>query len=1054
LNTFRNGGVGRRWLFRWAIGSLGVVCFAVSASAIDPNRSVSPYLRDSWGTEQGLPGGSVSTIAQTSDGYLWIGTDKGLVRFDGLNFRQFEQAKPSPFVIGPIRTLLADAQENLWILLQTTKLFRYHNGIFELSRGEAENGITAMGPGTAGGVLLSSLPMGTLGYKGDRFRTVSSTTLFADSARGAPDDRSARLSWSSSGHMPNRLAAPTSTVISMAQTTDGKIWLGTKDRGLFYLREGRVYAAVNGLPGMKVNSLLPLESPELWVGTSKGVMRWNGTELTRAGVPSSLVNVESLSMIRDRDSNIWVGTTRGLLRFNANGVSSVARGTAEAAVAVTALFEDREGNIWIGGARGLERLRDSAFATYSVAGLKSQSMGPLYADPDDHIWFAPTSGGLRWLKGDQAGVVTVAGLIHDSVYSISGSGKNLWLGRQRGGLTHLRSIHGAITSQTYTQADGLAQNSVYAVYQSRDGTVWSGTLSGGVSELRNGRFTTYTTTNGLASNTVSSIAEGADGMMWFGTPNGLSAMSKRGWRTYTVRDGLSSQDVNCLLQDSTGVLWIGTAAGLAFLSAGHIQVPQRVPDSLHEPIFGVAEDRKGWLWIATASHVLQAKRSSLKGDVLNDPDFREYGLGDGLRGTEGVKRYQSVVADSHGHVWFSTNRGLSVVDPARATANPAPALVHIEAVLADGSPFDLRSPIRVSPGKQRTTFRFVGLSLTNPEHVRYRHRLNGIDQGWSEPVTNREATYANLAVGSYRFRVMACNSDGLWNGSEATVGFEVEPTLWQTWWFRLALAFCIGLATLTVYQLRMRQLTRLLNVRFEEGLAERTRIAQDLHDTLLQGVLSASMQLHVAADDLPENSPARPALDRVLQLMGQVIEEGRNTLRGLRSSTDTAYDLTSSFSRIPQELGNQQGVDFRVIVVGLPMPLRPAIRDEVYRIGREALLNAFRHSRAGHVNVQLEYATNQLRIVVSDDGCGIDRPVLRSGRDGHWGLSGMRERAERIGAKLKVLSRTDAGTEVELRVPRDIAFESHPSISAHKWFTGMFRRRTGFAEPGPRKRAG
>jgi ligand-binding sensor domain-containing protein len=181
-------------------------------------------------------------------------------------------------------------------------------------------------------------------------------------------------------------------------------------------------------------------------------------------------------------------------------------------------------------------------------------MGPLYADPDDHIWFAPIAGGLRWLKGGKGGVVTVAGLIHDSVYSISGSGKNLWLGRQRGGLTHLRSIHGAVTAQTYTQADGLAQNSVYAVYQSRDGTVWSGTLSGGVSELRNGHFTTYTTTNGLASNTVSSIAEGADGTMWFGTPNGLSAMSKSGWRTYTVHDGLSSQDVNCLLQDSTGVL--------------------------------------------------------------------------------------------------------------------------------------------------------------------------------------------------------------------------------------------------------------------------------------------------------------------------------------------------------------------------------------------------------------------------------------------------------------------------------------------------------------------
>src|SRR5262249_24900365 len=456
-------------------------------SAIDPNRTMSQYLHDSWGTEKGFPGGSISAISQTPDGYLWIGTDKGLVRFDGLNFRQFEQANPGPFVIGPVRTLLADAQENLWILLQNTKLVRYHDGTFDLSRGEAENGITAVGQGTAGAVLLSSLAMGTLTYNGNRFLTLSSAPVFAGSAGLAhgetPDERSARLSWSA-GIMPDRLAAPTSAVISIAATTDGKIWLGTEDRGLFYSSEGRVSAAANGVPGMRVNCLLPLENSELWIGTSKGVMRWNGTELTRAGVPSSLLDVEVLSMIRDRDSDIWVGTPRVLLRFNANGVSSLARSIPAAGAAVTALFEDREGNIWIGGPGALKRLRDSAFVTYSVPGLKSQSMGPLYVDPDDHIWFAPIEGGLRRLKGGKGEAVTAAGLTHEIVYSITGNGKNdLWVGRQQGGLTHLRYIRGSFTAKTYTQADGLAQNSVYAVFKSRDGTVWSGTLSGGVSQF-------------------------------------------------------------------------------------------------------------------------------------------------------------------------------------------------------------------------------------------------------------------------------------------------------------------------------------------------------------------------------------------------------------------------------------------------------------------------------------------------------------------------------------------------------------------------------------------
>src|SRR5262249_52231514 len=259
---------------------------------------------------------------------------------------------------------------------------------------------------------------------------------------------------------------------------------------------------------------LPLQNRELWIATAKGVWRWNEETLTRSGVPSSLLQVEVFSMLRDRDLNIWVGTNRGLQRINANGLSSPG-GTNILNYSVTALFEDREGNIWIGGPRGLERLRETAVITFAFPGLGSQSMGPLYADENDRIWFAPIGGGLQWLNGSTAKPLQIAGLNHDVVYSITGQSDDLWVGRQRGGLTNLRSIHGALTAKTYTEADGLAQNSVYAVYQSRDRTIWAGTLNGGVSKLRNGDFTTYTTSNGLASDTVSSIAEDADGTMWF-----------------------------------------------------------------------------------------------------------------------------------------------------------------------------------------------------------------------------------------------------------------------------------------------------------------------------------------------------------------------------------------------------------------------------------------------------------------------------------------------------------------------------------------------------------
>jgi signal transduction histidine kinase len=353
----------------------------------------------------------------------------------------------------------------------------------------------------------------------------------------------------------------------------------------------------------------------------------------------------------------------------------------------------------------------------------------------------------------------------------------------------------------------------------------------------------------------------------------------------------------------------------------------------------------------------------------------------------------------------------------------------------------MHGPVRISAARQRITFNYVGLSLSNSERVRYRYRLDGFDRGWSDPVTARSAVYTNLSPGPYHFRVIASNSDGLWNGTEAVFPFQVEPMWWQTWWFRLSALLGGGLVILALYRMRLHQQAQQLNLRFEERLAERTRIAQDLHDTLLQGVLSASMQLHVADDQLTEASPAKPILSRVLDLMGHVVDDGRTTLRGLRSSNRDSGDLVQGFSRIPQEFALQQNIAFRVIVEGHPRPLHPVIRDEVYYIGHEALANAFRHSRATGIEVELEYANNQLRLLVRDNGCGIDPQVVRSGRDGHWGLSGMRERAGRIGATLKVWSRPEGGTEVDLSLPGRVAFLDHSSGPGLRWFARLRGRK-------------
>lgn len=982
------------------------VSFAGPVCAIDPNRAMSQYIHDRWGAEQGFPRGPVYAIAQSSDGYLWIGTQAGLVRFDGFHFqllRDVPGLENGESVFG----LMPDRHGNLWIRLQWS-LLRYRDGAFDKSMAQLGSRVSAMCDTNGGDLLVSVMERGTMTFREGAFEMVA-------------DARD----------------LPRSPVLSIAQTPDGSIWSGTRGAGLFRDRLGRTELVSEGLRDLKVNALLTGANGDLWVGTDHGIARWNGSRLVAVG-PASLQELQILTMARDRDGNIWAGTdSRGLLRMNAQGIANLDIGR-RSGEAVTALFEDREGNLWIGRASGIERLRDSAFVTYSRAeGLPADSSNPVFVDAEDRVWFPPVEGGLWWMKDGRRGRVSNDGLDNDEVYSMAGSKGELWLGRRRGGLTMLRAEGDSFSARTYTKADGLAQNSVFSVYRARDGSVWAGTLSGGVSKFSNGQFTTYTRTNGLLGNTVASIIETSDGTMWFAMSGGLNALSKGAWRGYTETDGLPSNNVYCLQEDSAGVLWIGTAAGLAFRTAKGIQVPAAGPAWQEEAILGLAEDKLGSLWIATSNQVLRVNREKLLRGALGEGDVREFGTADGLRGVEGLRRHRSVMADAVGRIWFTLDRGVSVVNPARLTRDAAPAIVHVQAISVDGDSLSLQGPVHIPGGDRRVTFGFAGLSLSAPELVRFRYRLDRYDSQWSDPTSLREAGYTNLAPGKYRFRVVASNPDGAWNGAEAAIAFQVDPLWWQTWWTRAGVAIALAGAIVAHFRFRMQRLTGRLNLRFDERLAERTRIGQELHDTLLQGFISASMQVHVAADALPTESPAIPMLTRAIEMMGQVVDEGRNAVRGLRSSSTSSLDLESAFSRIGQEMspeaGDGESPGFRVIVDGQQKPLQPFLRDDIYRIGREALINAFRHARAKNIEIELRYSPRRLRVLVRDDGCGIDPHLVEGGREGHWGLPGMRERAEQIGARLHVYSGAAEGTEVELSVPAHLAFQGDPGRGWRWW---------------------
>jgi ligand-binding sensor domain-containing protein len=464
---------------------IAVVCIMANAWALDPNRPPSQYIRQQWIAGSTFPGGAINAIAQTADGYLWIGTDKGLVRFDGFTFSHVSLRPVVSASDTPILQLLTDPEGQLWIRPAGADFIRQNNGQFEsvqygtlMQRSQ----ITAMSKDSNGRIVVSDIARGTFRFQGGGVEQLAQPAVLSG------------------------LASP--PIISMAQDSDGRLWFGTLGVGLFVFANGQATLVDAGLPDRKINCLLLISKNELWVGTDTGLFRWDGKEFHRINPPSGLGSVQVLSLLRDRNSNIWAGTTRGLLRVNNNGVSFSAEDAIRGQGGINALFEDREGNLWVGGSQGLGRIRDSTFLTYSPAiDSRFDRDGPVYADGHGRTWFAPAQGGLYALKNGSIQSISTGIPANDEVYSISGDGDELWVGRQHGGLTRLL-LHGeAANSQTYTQANGLAQNSVYTVYRSHDGSVWAGTLSGGVSKLKDQKFTNYTMSNGLASNTIFSILE-------------------------------------------------------------------------------------------------------------------------------------------------------------------------------------------------------------------------------------------------------------------------------------------------------------------------------------------------------------------------------------------------------------------------------------------------------------------------------------------------------------------------------------------------------------------
>jgi ligand-binding sensor domain-containing protein/signal transduction histidine kinase len=971
-----------------------MVAGAEFAHALDPTRTLDQYSHTVWNPSDGLAAGAINAISQTTDGYLWIGTDAGIVRFDGQAFQRLDSAQDE---FGPPRILglNADANGGLWIRSLDPSLFRYQNAKLAISRPTSSHDphVTAMTPSRKGGMVFATKSDGLVGWDGGAFRTIIGGSVLT----GSP-------------------------ITSIAEMPSGDLWLGTVDSGILLVHDAKIVRLVGGLPSLRVTCLLADAHGQVYVGTDRGLVRWNGSSLTAERVPQALRNLSIRAILSDRDGNLWMGSDRGLIRLDHQGTTAFPQ--SGSGRAITALFEDREGDIWTGSAGQLERIRETPFIAWHPAAPVAQDSGggPVHADHRGDVWFASVPGVIGRVSGGALTEYRLPALRNDLIYSIAGDAEQLWVGLQRGGLARVMFTHGGATLKSYPQL-----KPVYVVHQSRDHSVWMGTVGGGATHSQNGEFRTWQAADGLASNVVFSISESPDGSIWFGTPSGLSRFSQNQWRTYRVQDGLPSANVNSTFVDSDGIVWVATVNGLAFIRSGRVYaVSLESAPLLRSPVFGIAEDHSGALWVVTSEAILRMDRARLLSATLSSADVREFGLLDGLSAVQGVRRSPTISIDPSGVIWISRAGGVVSIDPERVRRTAAATIVHVSQLLVDGNEQNARPSPSFPWDIRRVAIRYEGLNLASPERIRYRFKLDGFDSNWNESGTSREAAYTNLKPGSYLFHVLASNADRTWGGAEATLSFTVVPAYWQMLWFRAACVSAAIILAIAGYRLRIHYLTEQVKLQFEVRFAERNRIARDLHDTLLQSFQGLLLRFQAVENMLPGNPlQARKSLETAISYAARAITEGRDAVQELRRD-ESGTALIDTLTSLGEELrltDNEGSPSYRVLLEGTPRQLHPGLQDDLYRISREAVANAFRHAHATSIELDIRYDPRMLRLRIRDDGIGMDRDILASGgREGHWGLPGMQERARAMKGNLEIWSEQNRGTEIELTVPANIAY--------------------------------
>jgi len=1011
------------------VGLAILLACCACAFGLDPSLDISQYAHTSWRTREGFTRGLIGSIAQTPDGYLWLGTELGLYRFDGIRAVPWQPPEGQQFPSDSIRKLLVDRNGTLWIGTNNG-LASWKNG--KLTQHPKTAGITIQHlmedhAGTiwlAGEVIgqspvqprICAVPRGEVQCWGKETFPKRVGVIYEDRKQNffvvGPEDI---WRWKSGATQQLDIPKDVERISSVTEDENGTLILAVSN-GLRQFVDGNVQKYA--LPGIRFQftprDFLHASDGSLWIRTlDSGVIRLHHGRADWFSEKDGLTSNAVSSIFEDREGDIWVATSAGLDRFRDYAVPTISNKQGLADVGSWAVLAASDGGVWVASLSGVTRFKDGQLTVYRKAspatqGLRSQTAQPstnitarsisdsgllqsadsLLEDREGRIWVTSREGVVRWDGSRFSRVSDVPG---GSVYGIAEDSRHtVWLNNEQHGLLRVPR-EGEVEAIPWSRL-GHSDFGLSMAVDPSQGGLWLGFAHEGIVNWKDGQVrASYAARDGLGNGMVRQLRFGTRGTLWAATQIGLSRIKDGRVTTLASKNGLPCDTVHWSAEDNDHDVWLYMPCGLVRIARPELDA-----------------------WVADPKH-----------KVHNTV----YDVTDGVRlmvNTGGFGPNVSKAPD--GRLWFANSDGVSVIDPHHLAFNKLPPPVHIEQVTADDKTYDARNGLRLPPHVRYLAIDYTALSLVAPEKVRFRYKLEGEDRDWREAVNDRQVQYTNLPPRHYRFRVIAANNSGVWNEEGAALDFVIPPAWYQTNWFR---ALCVA-AFLTLlwglYHLRVLQLRREFNAALEARVGERTRVARDLHDTLLQSFQALLPRLQAAIYKLPDGAvDARKTLEAVVDQAAEAVTEGRDAVQGLRMSTVEKNDLALAIRTVGEELAsaetNHSSPNFKVVVEGTSRNLHPILRDEVYRVAAEALRNAFRHAAAQNVEAEIHYDEKYFRLRVRDDGKGIGSEVLRGdGREGHYGLHGMKERAKIVGGKLTIWSEVDGGTEIELIIPASRAY--------------------------------